>query len=332
MDADGLAVRTGFLNIPFRLETALPSHLLEGTSAISYSLLRSSELTMAWPFQRRSCSPVTFYPGPPTQSYDRLRDPVYKMQNRMQCGGVGVTYSASLLSIMLAWRCSFALLFAAYGLCSAPSGPWDKFHYAPASRVVRPAAVKKTVGNVKHAKNLVKPFGGATFSGNQSWVTLDFGIEVRASPGMRVCVSLTHLRQVGGLISLNFNKVENTSGLALSFTESPLYISPISSDDSSHSALNNSFDGVFDVATPLKLGFWTQPPPTMRGGFRYLTLVSTGTAPITISNITCEISFSPHIENLRDYSGYFYASDPVFHDKDFLTKVCRLSSSFLVGD
>lgn len=222
---------------------------------------------------------------------------------------------------MLAWRCSLALLFAASGLCSAPSGPWDKFHYAPASRTVRPTGITKTVGSVKNAKNLVKPSGSATLTGNQSWVTLDFGIEVRASK-MRVRVFLTHMRQVGGSISLNFDTVEKTSGLALSFTESPLFISPISSDDSGHAALNNSFDGVLDVVQPLQRGLWTQPSPSMRGGFRYLTLVSTGSAPVTISNITCEISFSPHVENLRDYSGYFYASDPVFHDKDFLTKVC----------
>ena len=31
----------------------------------------------------------------------------------------------------------------------------------------------------------------------------------------------------------------------------------------------------------------------------------------------------PHIPetDLRSYAGYFYTSDPVFHDKDFLTKV-----------
>ena len=29
----------------------------------------------------------------------------------------------------------------------------------------------------------------------------------------------------------------------------------------------------------------------------------------------------PHVEDLRAYTGYFYAIDPVFHDKNFLTKV-----------
>lgn len=124
---------------------------------------------------------------------------------------------------------------------------------------------------------------------------------------------------------MNFNKVEAASGLALSFTESPMFISPLFSDDSSYPAPNMTYDGVLNVVTPLQQGFWTQPASALRGGFRYLTVVSTGSAPVTISNVTCEISFSPHIENMRDYSGYFYASDPVFHDKNFLTKVCNAS-------
>lgn len=94
---------------------------------------------------------------------------------------------------MLAWRCSLVLLFAASGLCSAPSGPWDKFNYAPATRVVRPTAITKTVGGVKNAKNLFKASGSATLSGNQSWVTLDFGIEVRTWNHFRNDSFLTNL-------------------------------------------------------------------------------------------------------------------------------------------
>jgi len=52
-----------------------------------------------------------------------------------------------------------------------------------------------------------------------------------------------------------------------------------------------------------------------------LTIVSTAVSSVSISNVSCTISFMPHVANMRDYSGYFYASDPVFHDKDFLTKI-----------
>ena len=100
-----------------------------------------------------------------------------------------------------------------------------------------------------------------------------------------------------------------------------MFISPFSSDDSSNSAVNQTFDGVLRIPPPLIEGFWTQPSAQLRGGFRYLTIVSNDDDPIGISNVTCYISFMPHVEDLQAYSGYFYAQDPAFHDRDFLTKL-----------
>lgn len=87
-----------------------------------------------------------------------------------------------------------------------------------------------------------------------------------------------------------------------------------------------SYDGVLDVSAPLLQGYWIQPSARLRGGFRFLTIVSVADSPVTISNVSCAISFMPHVENLRTYSGYFYSSDPTFHDTDFLTKVCLVFS------
>ncbi|EIW56811.1 Six-hairpin glycosidase [Trametes versicolor FP-101664 SS1] len=185
---------------------------------------------------------------------------------------------------------------------SAPAGPWDAFNFAPKSRTVYPTAVKVTHGGVRNANALVTK-GAATLSGNGSWLALDFGVEV------------------GGLVSLNFGKVTSRSSIALSFTESPMFISPLTSDDSSYPSANMSFDGVLHVPAPLPTGFWTQPAAMLRGGYRYLTIVSTSDEPVTLSNVSCAISFAPHFANLRDYSGYFFASDPEFHDKNFLTKL-----------
>ncbi|KAI8992817.1 Six-hairpin glycosidase [Trametes punicea] len=187
-------------------------------------------------------------------------------------------------------------------LASAPAGPWDTFNYSPKSRTVYPTAVKEIHGGVKNAEALVST-GTATLTGNGSWVALDFGIEV------------------GGLVSLNFGKVFSGSSIALSFTESPVFISPLTSDDSSYPSANMSYDGVLHVPAPLPTGIWTQPAAMLRGGYRFLTIVLTSDEPVAISNVSCAISFAPHFSNLRDYSGYFYASDPVFHDKDFLTKL-----------
>lgn len=126
---------------------------------------------------------------------------------------------------------------------------------------------------------------------------------------------------------MNIHPSSKSSGLALSFTESPMFISPVTSDDSTNSAINQSYDGILHVAQPLADGLWTQPASTLRGGFRFMTLVSTSNDAVAISNISCSISFMPHVEDLRAYSGYFYAKDPAFHDCDFLTKVRQNPSS-----
>ncbi|KAJ7595645.1 Six-hairpin glycosidase [Mycena floridula] len=184
----------------------------------------------------------------------------------------------------------------------APPGPWDAFNYAPKSKTVYPAHIYHTQGNVVGAQNLLGTTGSATISGTNSWVTLDFGVEV------------------GGLISLAFGS-SNGTRISLSFTESPMFIRPLFSDDSSFPSANTTYDGVLPVAVPRTPGFWTQPAFSLRGGFRYLTISSNSLGSATFSNVSCAISFMPHVADLRAYSGYFSAEDPVFSDKDFLTKV-----------
>ena len=133
---------------------------------------------------------------------------------------------------------------------------------------------------------------------------------------------LTCQCQVGGLVSLTIvSRSSENSSLSLSFTESALFISPLTSDDSVSSTASQDYDGVLPIPAPLNTGLWTSPKERSRGGFRFLTIVSNDDSTVTISNVSCSITFSPHIEDLRDYSGYFYAKDPVFHDEDFLTKI-----------
>ena len=69
------------------------------------------------------------------------------------------------------------LFFATLALGSAPKGPWDAFNYAPDSRTVRPQTIHNVSGAVKGSDKLLTEAGLATFSGNQSYVTLDFGVE-----------------------------------------------------------------------------------------------------------------------------------------------------------
>ena len=133
------------------------------------------------------------------------------------------------------------------------------------------------------------------------------------------------LAQVGGLGSLHFHNSSAGAALALSFTESPLFINPLASDDSLGPYPNMSFDGVINVPAPLPVGYWTQPTAQLRGGFRFLTLSSTANGSLTVSNVSCHLNFMPHVESLRNYSGYFYAPYPDYVDENFLTRVSTLS-------
>ncbi|KAJ7118101.1 glycoside hydrolase family 78 protein [Mycena epipterygia] len=197
----------------------------------------------------------------------------------------------------------FFSFLARSALGLAPPGPWDAFNFAPKSKTVYPSAIRETEGTVTNSQRLVNNAGSATLTGQGSWIALDFGVEV------------------GGLISLNFNSVAPSSSIALSFTESPSFIRPTASDDSSFPDESTTYDGVLNIPAPLTAGYWTQPAFSLRGGYRFLTIVSTSAAGVTISNVSCSISFMPHVDDLRAYTGYFSAQDPGFHDPNFLTKI-----------
>ncbi|KAK7037884.1 glycoside hydrolase family 78 protein [Favolaschia claudopus] len=199
---------------------------------------------------------------------------------------------------------SFAICTATLSAALAPPGPWDSFNYAPDSKIVKPVTVRTVSGTVQGANGLVENSEAqATFSGDGSYVVLDWG------------------KEVGGILSLTIDSADPSSQFSLSFTESPLFISPFKSDDSVNVIYTQDADGVQTFGPSLQTGLLRQTIGQQRPGFRYSTIVSNNDAPLTISNISLEITFMPHRDNLRAYGGYFYAPDPGFHDEDFLTKL-----------
>ena len=65
-------------------------------------------------------------------------------------------------------------------LGTAPSGPWDAFNLAPASKTVYAQTIYGVTGTVDNADALANNTGSATLVGDGSYVTLDFGYEVRS--------------------------------------------------------------------------------------------------------------------------------------------------------
>ncbi|KAF9073410.1 glycoside hydrolase family 78 protein [Rhodocollybia butyracea] len=199
------------------------------------------------------------------------------------------------------------LLIAVSVAAVAPAGPWDAFNLASSTRGVTPKSVRLTVGQVTGAENLIgntMSTKGATIAGNGSYVVLDFG------------------QEVGGRLSIQIDSATSSSALSLSFTESPLFISPTTSDDSCVASFLEDSDGVLSLPPLTSNETYTQTVGDQRGGFRFLTIVSNGEEPVTISNIVLNITFMPQLEDLRAYTGYFFATDTTgFHDPEFLTKL-----------
>ncbi|KAF9462422.1 glycoside hydrolase family 78 protein [Collybia nuda] len=208
---------------------------------------------------------------------------------------------------MYYWRLSFlfaSLIGVPLSIAVAPPGPWDAFNFAPPSRTVHPKTIHSVRGLVQNAQQLVANIEGqATLNGNGSYVVLDFG------------------QEVGGMLSLTINQAGHSSALSLAFTESSLFINPTLSDDSCRSVASLDADGVQPLSSPLRIGTFTQTVAQQRGGFRYLTVVSNSNAPVTISNISLHTTWMPHWDNLRAYTGYFFAQDLGFHDPNFLTRL-----------
>lgn len=87
----------------------------------------------------------------------------------------------NIMKLPLPLRLFTLVLLVSPSLGTAPSGPWDAFNYAPASKLVWAMDIHSTNGTVDGATGLVNNTGGnATLTGDGSYVALDFGKEVRA--------------------------------------------------------------------------------------------------------------------------------------------------------
>ncbi|PBK74344.1 glycoside hydrolase family 78 protein [Armillaria solidipes] len=195
----------------------------------------------------------------------------------------------------------FLISSALYVAAVAPAGPWDAFNYAPSSKTVFPVKVFSRIGDVE--VTVEDATNSMTLVNQGSYVTLDF------------------LKEVGGLLSFTVDAASENTSLELSFSESPLFISPHQSDDSCHYSLFMNGDGAQIIPLPTPSGKVTQTLAQQRGGFRYLTIATTTDDPMSISDVLVDITFMPHWNDLRAYSGYFFAEDPVFDDPKILTKL-----------
>lgn len=178
----------------------------------------------------------------------------------------------------------------------AQATPWEPYILSPSSRTVSPVNVSVQGGDHEVSSG-AEGYALSLDTGAQA--SLDFGVEV------------------GGLVTLNIETLADRSEgpqLSLAFAESPAHVGPIS-DDATGSIASQDWDRELNVTVDAGDAVtYTMPQERFRGGFRFMTIVAK--APVTISNITCAIGFSPSQADLRDYSGYFSAPG-----HDLLTRV-----------
>ncbi|KAH8588401.1 glycoside hydrolase family 78 protein [Bisporella sp. PMI_857] len=200
--------------------------------------------------------------------------------------------------------------------CTGPAQPsfpgsWEKYNFSPASRTVSPVKVLREDGSLlqDYAESVNPPQtrlrqsqGPIQLADPVSLLIFDFGKEVGG------IVTVTYAVQGSGKVGVSFSEAKNWTGYW--------------SDDSNgafNTDQNGHADGAlfFDVS-PTQKTTYTLPDAQMRGGFRYLTLFLNGgpnhNFNISISSITCELSFQPEWPNLRAYGGYFNSNDDLLNN------------------
>ncbi|KAJ5754108.1 uncharacterized protein N7511_008261 [Penicillium nucicola] len=185
-----------------------------------------------------------------------------------------------------------ATLFLTPILAAASSKvPYEQYILAPKSRDLIPPSVQNITGSVTGANALTKSSGsGATFHGISS-VTYDFG------------------KNVAGLVTLDVGASSSSSAfLGVTFSESNLYISNQASDATADSGLDTPL--WFNVGKGA--GKYTPEEKYLRGGFRYLTVVSNTTATVPVKSLRVKFTSAPD-QDLRAYTGYFHSDDELIN-------------------
>nr|OQO15778.1 hypothetical protein B0A51_17389 [Rachicladosporium sp. CCFEE 5018] len=180
-----------------------------------------------------------------------------------------------------------SLLFA--GVATAQ---YEQYILAPSSRTLHPATVNQINDTVNGADSLTgDAVGSATFDG-VSGVTYDFG------------------KNIAGLVSLQVGNVDDGQFIGLTYTESSLWISHLSSDATEDSGMDEPVWFQPQGAGNVSVGREHE-----RGGFRYLTLVHNTTGSITIEQITVHFTPLPNFaeDQLNNYTGYFHCNDELLN-------------------
>ncbi|RAK80287.1 rhamnosidase B precursor [Aspergillus fijiensis CBS 313.89] len=177
-------------------------------------------------------------------------------------------------------------------LVAAARVPYREYILAPSSRVIVPASVRQVNGSVTNAAGLTgSSLGTAVFHGVSS-VTYDFG------------------KNVAGIVSLTVGSSSSPSAfLGVTFSESSLWASSEACDATGNSGL----DAPLWFPVGQKAGTYTPDSKYVRGGFRYLTVVSNTSATIPLNSLHITFTAAPD-QDLQAYQGWFHSNDELLNE------------------
>lgn len=175
-------------------------------------------------------------------------------------------------------------------LDTAFPGKWESNIFAPSHRTVSP----KSILSAQNGKVLSQFPGEAKLSANGSQLVFDFGIEV------------------GGLVNFEYSTT-GPGSIGIAFTEAKNWIGEWS--DSSNGEFKGPDGAIYANFTTSGKGTYVMPEPSLRGGFRYMTLflITNTTTAVEITDISLDLDFQPTWSNLRAYQGYFHSNDELLN-------------------
>ncbi|KAH7333046.1 alpha-L-rhamnosidase [Rhexocercosporidium sp. MPI-PUGE-AT-0058] len=196
---------------------------------------------------------------------------------------------------------------------SASATKFSEYILAPNYRSVTPPSLLTVRGSVQNPDALctnVHNSQGAIFSGVNSSITLDFGINI------------------GGTVDFDVRSVSGFDEyVGFTFTESSMWISPYESD----SASNATFDSPLWFKIPSK-GKYTAEKEHQRGGFRYLSIWHNSTGSVTIGDFAVNFTASPEMQDLRHYPGYFNSDNEklnrVWYAGAYTNQLCSMDPAY----
>lgn len=190
----------------------------------------------------------------------------------------------------------------------AAAAKYEEYILAPRSRTLYPAKVHGFNGSISGTDTLIGSDGGEAVFDGVSAVTYDFG------------------KNIAGLVTLQIGDVDEDQFIGLTYTESSLWISNISSDATEDAGMDEPY-----WFQPTERGNVTTDQDHARGGFRYLTLVHNTTGSIAVESVSVYYTAMPHYEEsqIANYTGYFHCNDEllnrIWYAGAYTNQLCTVS-------